>query len=134
GRQGVAAPPGAKVAAFRGIARRLRGVVLFYWLAPERSYLWVVTPRTVRCLPLPPAAQIEALVREYQASLSDTLADVLATKDSAGDRLYRLLVEPAAEWIDAGGRVLIVPDGGLHRLNFETLPVGGSRRHYWLED
>ncbi len=29
---------------------------------------------------------------------------------------------------------MIVPDGALHGLNFETLPVGGSRRHYWIED
>src|SRR5207245_1544231 len=68
-RQGVAAPPTAKAAAFRGIARQLRGVVLFYWLAPRRSYLWVVTADAVRCLRLPPAADIEALVRAHQSAL-----------------------------------------------------------------
>jgi CHAT domain-containing protein len=30
--------------------------------------------------------------------------------------------------------VIIVPDGALHGLNFETLPVDGPRRHYWIED
>jgi CHAT domain-containing protein len=30
--------------------------------------------------------------------------------------------------------VLIVPDGGLHGLNFETLPVPGVRRHFLIED
>ena len=27
-----------------------------------------------------------------------------------------------------------MPDGPLYALNFETLPVGGSRPHYWIED
>jgi len=109
-------------------------VLLFYWLAPERSYVWIVTSNAVRCLPLPPAHQIEALVREHQSAIESALADPLAATETAGDRLYRLVVEPAARWIEPNARVLIVPDGALHRLNFETLPVGGARRHYWIED
>jgi CHAT domain-containing protein len=30
--------------------------------------------------------------------------------------------------------VIVAPDGALHRLNFETLPVDGPRRHYLIED
>jgi CHAT domain-containing protein len=30
--------------------------------------------------------------------------------------------------------VVIVPDGALYGLNFETLPVDGPHRHYWIED
>jgi CHAT domain-containing protein len=30
--------------------------------------------------------------------------------------------------------VVVVADGPLHGLNFETLPVDGARRHYWIED
>jgi CHAT domain-containing protein/tetratricopeptide (TPR) repeat protein len=133
-RHGIAAPAEARVAAFQGLARQLRGVLLFYWLAPDRSYLWVVTPATVRCLDLPPASQIEALVRDHQTAIDNTLADPLAARDAAGDRLYRLLLEPAGPWLASVGRVVIVPDGALNRLNFETLPVGGARRHYWIED
>jgi len=34
-----------------------------------------------------------------------------------------------------GARVVIVPDGALHRLSFETLPVyRGDQRHYWMDD
>jgi len=30
---------------------------------------------------------------------------------------------------------VVVADGALHALNFETLPVGGAgSRHYWIED
>jgi CHAT domain-containing protein len=31
------------------------------------------------------------------------------------------------------GRVIVVPDGSLHAVNFETLPVGRDRR-YWIEE
>jgi CHAT domain-containing protein len=30
--------------------------------------------------------------------------------------------------------VVIVPDGALTRINFESLPVPGPTRHYWIED
>jgi CHAT domain-containing protein len=33
-----------------------------------------------------------------------------------------------------GGRVVVVPDGALHDLNFETLLVPGPTPHYWIED
>ena len=42
--------------------------------------------------------------------------------------------KPAAAWLPRGGAVIIVPDGALNGLNFETLPVDGATRHYWIED
>jgi CHAT domain-containing protein len=51
-----------------------------------------------------------------------------------GKELYRLLVAPAAPFIPKNARVVIVPDGALHRLNFETLPVTGSDHKFWIED
>jgi CHAT domain-containing protein len=109
-------------------------VVLSYWLAPARSYLWVVTAATVRLVVLPPAPQIEALVREYRAAIDNVLSDPLATPGGPGDRLFELLVRPVADAIPAGGSVLIVPDGALYGLNLEALPVDGGVRHYWIDD
>ena len=43
----------------------------------------------------------------------------------AGDRLYRMLVEPVLPWIPPGTRVVMAADGALHGMNFETLPVAG---------
>jgi CHAT domain-containing protein len=62
------------------------------------------------------------------------MADPLAARDSPGDRLYHLLVEPVRQSVPSLGSVVIVPDGALYGLNFETLPVDGPRRHYWIED
>ncbi len=62
------------------------------------------------------------------------LADPLAAGESAGDRLYRLLVvapSPACPRTPASSSF---PDGALHGLNFETLPVDGVQPHYWIED
>ncbi len=42
---------------------------------------------------------------------------------------------PAAEMVPKGSRVLIVPDGVLNGLNFETLLTPASTGfHYWIED
>jgi CHAT domain-containing protein len=62
------------------------------------------------------------------------MADPLASSGTAGDRLYGLLVERLLSWIPPGSRVVIVADGVLHGINFETLPVPGAKRHYWIED
>jgi CHAT domain-containing protein len=124
----------AHAAAFRRVAAQSRAVLLSYWLAPARSYMWIVTSSGIRCVHLPPSKEIEGLAREYQATVENALSDPLASAGTAGDRLYHLLVEPALRSVPPGASVLIVPDGGLHGLNFETLPVPGVRRHFLIED
>jgi CHAT domain-containing protein len=79
------------------------------------------------------AEQLGAQVRAYQQTIVGSIGDPLAAS-SAGDQLYAALVEPIARWITPGARVVIVPDPLLSTLNFETLPVPGARRHYWIED
>jgi CHAT domain-containing protein len=133
-RQRAATPPRTSAAALRRLARQTGTVFLSYWLTPGTSYLWVVSSEGIRCLTLPSTKEIEPLVRAHQESIANVLADPLTAGDAAGDRLYRLLVAPAAKWLPRGASVVIVPDGPLHGINFETLPVEGRRRHYWIED
>ena len=116
-RNGLAPPARASAAALRQVAARSRSVLLSYWLGPNRSYVWVVTASGVQMLRLPPADEIEALVRQYQATVNNTLADPLASSGTAGDRLYQLLVEPVLPWIPPGTRVVIAADGALHGIN-----------------
>ena len=54
--------------------------------------------------------------------------------DASGQLLYSVLVAPAQKRIAHGSRVVVVADGVLHQLNFETLLVPGTRLHYWIED
>jgi CHAT domain-containing protein len=134
-RNGVAPPTKSTAADLQRMAAQSRAVHLSYWLGPERSYVWVVTASGVHCVRLPPAREIEALVRQFQSVLNNGVADPLASSANAGDALYRLLVAPLAAWIPPGARLVVVADGALHALNFETLPVGGAEsRHYWIED
>jgi CHAT domain-containing protein len=130
----MAAPGRATAAAFHRLARETRSVVLSYWLTPTGSYLWVVSPEGISRLALPPSGEIDRLVREHRDTIANVMADPLAGTDTAGDQLYRVLIAPAARWLRPGTPVIIVPDGTLHGINFETLPVDGPRRHYWIED
>jgi len=129
-----AAPQRASAAALRRVAADSKSVLLSYWLAPNRSYLWVVSANGIHGVALPPASEIAALVREYKGLLDNAVADPLASAGGAGDRLYDMLVKPASAWIPPSSRVIVVADGPLYGLNFETLPVPGPSRHYWIED
>jgi CHAT domain-containing protein/tetratricopeptide (TPR) repeat protein len=128
-REGASVAPTASAAALRRLADRSGLVMLAYWVAPAKSYLWVVAPSGIHLVALPPAETIEPLVREHQNRIANATADPLAD-----DRLYRTVVEPAAAWIPPGASVVIVPDGPLHAVNFETLAVAAPRPHFWIED
>ena len=92
-RHGIRLPTSTGAPNFRRLAADSGRVLAAYWLAPSRSYLWVVDSRGVRMHALPPAAEIERLVREHQTAIHDTLADPLAP-GAAGEHLYQVLVAP----------------------------------------
>lgn len=121
------------LARVKDTARRQNIVFLSYWLAPSRSYVWVVTPKEVRVIPLPGEAELEKLVENYQAAVMN-LRDPLKEVNAAGAALFEAVIEPARELVPAGSQVVIVPDGCLHGLNFETLPLNSSRPGYWIEE
>ena len=134
-RLGVAAPTRVPASVFRQRAQQSGQVFVFYWLAPERSLAWVVTGNGIQRAVLPPSGEIEPLVEQYRAVVQNTLADPLGGAGTAGDRLYASLVAPLVKWIPPGSSIVIVPDGALHKLNFETLPATtGGQKHYWIDD
>ena len=133
-RNSLTPPARASAAALRQMAARSQSVFLSYWLGANRSYVWVVTATGVQTLRLPPEAEIDTLVRQYRATINNTLADPLASSGTAGDRLYQVLIEPVLPWIPPGTRVVVAADRALHGINLETLPVPGAKRHYWIED
>jgi CHAT domain-containing protein/tetratricopeptide (TPR) repeat protein len=131
-RQHVTAPARVNIAATRRIAKDTGSVFLSYWLTRSTSYLWVIDASGVKLHKLPAATEIEPLVRDHQQAIQNALSDLLASRESAGDRLYQMILAPAS--LRPGARVVVVPDGALHGINLETLPVEGSRRHYLIED
>ena len=108
-------------------------ILLSYWLAPQRSYLWLIGPDGLRQFTLPGEARIAGLVSQYSAAI-ERGHDPLERDNPAGRLLYKILIAPARASIPAGASVIVVPDGCLHGLNFETLIVDDPAPHYWIED
>jgi len=115
-------------------AKASHSVFLFYWLAPKTSYLWAITGTRSKAVPLPDQRQIAQDAESYRTLIEQGKRDPLAMSSESGTRLYRELVAPVADFIPSGSRVVIVPDGPLHNLNFETLLVSTPQPHYWIED
>jgi CHAT domain-containing protein/Flp pilus assembly protein TadD len=131
---GIAPPARAQASTFIRLAARSGTVLVSYWLGRVHSFVWAVDGRGVKVHRLPPAAEIEKLVAQHVASIQNSMSDPLAARGGPGDQLFQLLVAPVMGSMASGSSVIIVPDGALHGLNFETLPVDGPRRHYWIED
>jgi CHAT domain-containing protein len=115
------------------IARHLRATLLFYWLGEEHSYLWAVTPMKTTCFTLPASSEIDGMLKSYREAVA-TSKDVAETEQAAGEKLYSTLVVPAQKLIPQNGRVILLPDGSLYSLNFETLIVPEPKPHFWIED
>jgi CHAT domain-containing protein len=115
-------------------ARKTNSILLSYWLGRERSYLWAVVPAgRIELFTLPPQHEIASDVKAYREALAGP-RDVLETSNASGRKLYEVLVAPARKLIAKDSRVVILPDGALNGLNFETLLVPAPRLHYWIED
>jgi CHAT domain-containing protein/Tfp pilus assembly protein PilF len=131
----------------RLIAQSSGATLLFYWLGSQRSYLWAITPAKIALFPLPAQKEIAARVERYRKALLDA-EDPLQTGNEDGQALYQLLVAPAAKLIRPDSPVMILADGALNQLNFETLLApglapgvtpqvtsnAGAGAHYWIDD
>ena len=119
------------------VARKRGAAILFYWLGKQQSYLWAITANKTRLCPLPAEQEITPYIERYRKELLEpALARDAAQADGAA--LYKLLVAPAADLIEPNANVVVVSDGPLSLLNFETLIVpaksSGAGPHYWIED
>ena len=114
-------------------AAKTGATILFYWLGPRYSYLWAVTPNRTRLVPLPSTSVIDSRVRDYRRELEGP-RDVLEIGSSNGRELYDLLIAPVRDEVAQNPRTIIIPDGVLTNLNFETLLVPGPKLHYLIED
>ena len=129
-----ARPPKAQLSLRpQDIARSQNATLLFYWLGRNNSYLWVIGPSKTAFLPLPSASEINDDVNSYNATFVDP-RDPFESGKTLGTKLYESLVLPAEKLIPENSRIIILPDGKLNNLNFETLVVPGPKPHYWIED
>lgn len=115
------------------LARDADALLLFYSIAPERSFLWAITADGITLVPLPGENTLRALVDAHQRLILNS-RDPLDEAAPAATELYRLLLQPVAAAMASKPRVIIVSDGPIEQLNFETLVVPGPKRHYLIED
>ena len=117
----------ADPAQLKQLAAATHSIFLSYWLTPRRSYVWRVSGNSIQRFTLPGAEELDPIVTAHRRQIEGDPFSVAAD----GTRLWKILVEPVISGIPANSRVLIVPDGPLHRLNFETLKTPDG--HYWIE-
>ena len=129
----------------RQIAKTTGATMFFYWLGQDQSYLWVITPAKVTLIPLPAQSEIVDRVERYRKVVL-AMRDPLETGDEDGQALYKLLVAPALSHFRPNTPILILTDGALSQLNFDTLLAPGPNPnhdsqdaesdlniHYWIE-
>jgi CHAT domain-containing protein/Flp pilus assembly protein TadD len=102
-------------------------VLLEYALGDERSFLWAVTPLSIRSYELPGKAVIEANARQlievlkYPQARQSKTAHGKTTYPELASRVSSVLLGPAAQELGKK-RLLIVSDGILQFLPFGALP------------
>jgi CHAT domain-containing protein len=115
----------------QAIAAQQGATIVSYWLGPRRSYVWKITAGDVRVATLESEEKIRTAVEAYRRLITAPRGTLELTS-ARGQQLLMLLGVPKN--LPSGARVIVIPDGSLHALNFETLIVPGPRPHYWIED
>jgi CHAT domain-containing protein/tetratricopeptide (TPR) repeat protein len=121
--------------------------MISYFLGRERSYLFSVTKKDVRVCFLPARSSIEEKVGYFLRVLRQSVAAAgggasggdgstaaafpAEVMHSAERELHRLLLGPIEDELQRGGRLVVVPDGLLHRLPFALLRNDGG---YLIEE
>jgi len=131
--QDAAAAPPRNLAQFERVARDAHASILSFWLAPRNSFAWLITANSVELFRMPGSDAIEKLVTSYRETVEHSVRDPL-TANAAGTELWKMMIAPVAPHLHKGERLIVIPDGALHRLNLETLVVPLPHPHYWVED
>ncbi|MBV9224946.1 MAG: CHAT domain-containing protein, partial [Acidobacteriaceae bacterium] len=116
---------------FQKTARLKGAVILSYWVAAKRSFLWVTTASSTECFILPGESELASKIRAHNQQIQE-LYDLTASPGSPANSLYDILIAPAAAKLEGAAHVIVVPDGPLGSLNFETLVSVSSSPRYWL--
>ncbi len=104
-------------------------VLVHYSTLIDRVLIWTITTSAATLAERPIAERdLSRLIEQHRASIRGR-----RDNREANDRLYSLLVEPAAHALSPSSVVVLIPDGQLQQLPFATLRHPSSR-HYLVED
>lgn len=103
---------------------KAKAAVYYYWMAPKRSFVWVVDGKGARL-------GTEMAGSKAFADLVDAYRDFIERGGAVGPFSYQPAYELREQLLDRikaplPKRLIVVPDGALHWINFETLaaPAG----------
>ncbi len=106
-------------------------------LSEKKSFAWVIHRDKVISVVLPPGKEIEALVTNYRNEFSGKISSLtamqaIAKQKAQGQKIYQKLFQPLDAHLTTARKLVIVPDGALAYLPFETL-VATTASPYLLE-
>ncbi len=101
-------------------------------LGEERSFAWVLQAGKLASVNLPPRKELEPLITVFQtASIakvnSTTATQAIAKLKTQSQPLYERLFQPLESHLTGARKLIIVPDGVLSYLPFETLVAKTNR-------
>ena len=96
-------------------------VLLEYIVGDRASFLWIVSGRQSRMSILPGRSDLAAKVKEYRDRISLAPSGTKNEYREQGRVLYDMLCGQANPEIQRASRLIIIPDGNLHYLPFESL-------------
>jgi len=103
-------------------------LLLEYSLGEDRSFLWAVTPSSLRVYTLPGRSEIETLtLRAYQRLTKSNQREYKVSAERAMAELSRMVLGAVAAEL-AGKRLVIVSDGALQYVPFGALPAPVTER------
>lgn len=107
-------------------------VALAYWMSDAQLYIWVITGSQIQLVQQPHgAAELLKLVAAYHKEIE---GHNKVDESPAAVKLYQILVQPVQSYLPENARTVIVADGILYDINFESLIASEPKLHYWIED
>ena len=114
--------------------------ILEFSLGNKQSHLWLISKDEFRFYELPENTVIEKTVKEYMHTIDQPvgLTNPFSNHISKGKDVFNLLLRKCTQEIDKGSHLIIVPDGILNYLPFESLITeeesNDESPHYLIED
>lgn len=105
-------------------------------LGEERSFAWVVQAGKLAVVNLPSRNQLEPLIASFNSTISAKVnstkaAQAIAKLKTQSQPLYEKLFQPLERHLIGARKLIVVPDGALAYLPFETL--AGNAKPFLME-
>ena len=113
-------------------AQTAQTALIEYVIGDQQSFAWVVTQGQVHSFVLPPSQELAKSITAYRAALSAKVsstnaATAIAKLKTQSQPLYQKLIQPLEPHLAQARKLILVTDGALAYLPFETL-AGAPKR------